>query len=124
MTRRANSYPGCMKLESQLAGKTPDLVRYSPGRDVLFATLAVVIFLGSGCSSGKVLNSANDWAYYTSRWNEECFASSTLCECRHEALARWRKLLDEARDAVQRGGKYPLQIKALRTAETKFKECR
>jgi hypothetical protein len=86
--------------------------------------LPLLVAASIGCSSGRVLDSANNWAYHTARYNEDCYAASPTCECRHEALARWRKLLDEANEAAQRGGKYPLQLRALKDAEAKLGGCR
>lgn len=90
--------------------------------------LLVFLLLASGaavsCSSNKILTSSNSWAFHTARYNESCVNPAPGCACRHEALARWRGALDEARDAVRRGGKYPLQIRALKDAEAKLGECK
>jgi len=88
----------------------------------------VSLLLASGaavsCSSGRVLDSANAWSFHTSRFNESCVNPAPGCACRHEALARWRVALDEARDAAKRGGKYALQIRALKDAEAKLGACK
>lgn len=74
----------------------------------------------------QIKNSANDYWYYDTRFQERCpsMDSQTVCtELKEEAklLQTWNSDLKENAAAAERGGKFPLQLKKLKDTETKFK---
>lgn len=100
-----------------------------PGRVVSSYGVAVLLssLLGSGCSSPeiKIMSSANAYYYYYSRYSEQCVGDYAIgapnCAERFHALQDWRKYLEEAEEAVGRGGKLPLQLQALKDVEKRLK---
>lgn len=100
-----------------------------PGRVVSSYCVAVLLsaLLGSGCSSPttKILTSANAYHYHYSRYSEQCVGDhapgSPGCGERFKALQDWRRYLEEAEEAAERGGKLPLQLQALENAEKRLK---
>lgn len=85
---------------------------------VLFLALLVV-----GCTSdiNRVKTSLNDYTYYANRFEEKCPSyDSAICtelKAQADGLKKWNKAIHEAQEAVSRGGKLPLQLKALKTIE-------
>lgn len=83
--------------------------------------------LGLGCSSSttQILTSANAYHYHHSRYSEQCVGDHATgapnCAERFHALQDWRKYLEEAEEAVERGGKLPLQLHALEAVEKRLK---
>lgn len=91
----------------------------SPRRPLHLFPLAIALLL-SGCSrpAEKVLTSANAWAWANARYEERCvLVPGDGCDQTHAALAAWRTRLDEAEDALERGGRLPRQLHELATAE-------
>lgn len=105
-------------LTRRSTGSNPVPAATSPGRRHSLFILLLALAFAPGCTTGKILTSTNNWAYYTARVNE------TPEPCRHAALTRWKAALDEVNEASKRGGSFPLQFKALRDAEAKFGECK
>lgn len=91
-----------------------------------FTLPLLVLGILSGCNwnPNKVITSANSWAFYAERRKENCAISTPVCDCRYSVLSRWEKLLKEADKAVSRGGKYPLQLDALRSVEKEYLACK
>lgn len=73
----------------------------------------------AGCASPArtILTSANGYHYWHARYSERC-PSPTEALCKETSvLTRWHTALGEANDALQRGGKLPLQLEALAKVE-------
>ena len=84
-------------------------------------------FLLAGCTSParQILTSANGYHYYHARYQEACpsrSAPADLCSSWYAGLSRWHKRLNEANDALQRGGKLPLQLRAVKKSEKEAKK--
>ena len=84
-------------------------------------------FLLAGCASParQILTSANGYHYYYARYQEACpprTAPAALCPSWSAGLSIWHKRLTEANDALQRGGKLPLQLGALKRVEKEAKK--
>ena len=88
-----------------------------------FAALAAAALITVGCGTAesvKVASSVNAFYFVNSRYEERCVAVvGPVKECRatNDALARWKKALKESDEAIQRGGKLPLQIKYVKKLE-------
>ena len=88
-------------------------------RLVIVATFLSLI----ACSQPKrVLTSANAYDFYSSRYERACGVNSRPprpFDCRgvYDELLRYREDLQLAGDAVKRGGKFPLQVEALKAHE-------
>ena len=88
-----------------------------------FAALAAAALITVGCGTAesvKVASSVNAFYFVNSRYEERCVAVvGPVKECRatNDALARWKKALKESDEAIQRGGKLPLQIKYAKKLE-------
>lgn len=83
----------------------------------------VAAFLLVGCASpaSRILTSANGYHYWSARWAERC-PSPTEALCNEApVLTRWHTALTEANAALQRGGKLPLQLEALKSVEKETK---
>lgn len=100
-----------------VAGSSPASVTTSPGRRHPLFILLLALAFAPGCTTSKILTSTNNWAYYTARVNE------TPEPCRHAALTRWKAALDEVNEASNRGGRYPLQLRALALSEKQYGGC-
>ena len=100
-------------------GTDPAMKPKRPGqRLALCLFFAVLLFSAPGCTSNKIMTSVNNYAYHVARVNE------APDPCKHAKLERWRAALDEVNAASKRGGSFPLQLQALKAAETKFGECK
>jgi hypothetical protein len=77
--------------------------------------LAVAACLGCSNPGKQVLTQANAYAYYEDRYEAACLVPPAPSHC----AATWKRLgafkhdLNLASVAAARGGKYPLQLKAL-----------
>jgi hypothetical protein len=91
----------------------------SPRRPLhLFVLFTALLAVGCSSPATKVLTSANAWAWANARYEERCvLVPGAGCEGTHAALAGWRTRLDEAEQALERGGSLPLQLKELAGAE-------
>ena len=88
-------------------------------------------FLLVGCTSPakQILTSVNNYHYYHARYQEACSSSrmsssqapADLCPSWYAGLSTWHKRLTEANDALQRGGKLPLQLADLKKSEKEAK---
>lgn len=88
--------------------------------------LCVAVILLSGCASPatRVLTSVNGYHYWINRHAERC-PSETESICKETSvLTRWHTALGEADAALQRGGKLPLQLDALKRVEKESKQWR
>ena len=91
------------------------------------AIFAVAIAI-AGCSTRepvKVASSVNAFHFINARYEEKCVAVvGPVKECRatNAALLQWKKALGESDEAIQRGGKLPLQIKYLSKLEKEAKK--
>ena len=85
--------------------------------------VAVAVLALAGCSSSEkvtVASSVNAFHFVNSRYEERCVEIvGPVKECRatNAALLQWKKALKESDEAVQRGGKLPLQIKYVKKLE-------
>ena len=92
-------------------------------RDNRIAALAAAALVTIGCGTAesvKVASSVNTFYFVNSRYEERCVAVvGPVKECRatNDALSRWKKALKESDEAIQRGGKLPLQIKYVKKLE-------
>lgn len=67
-----------------------------------------------------MLTSANSWAWAEARYRERCVevvGSDKVCRVTYTALVRWRRRLDEAQEALARGGGLSRQLEEVRRAE-------
>ena len=84
----------------------------------------------TACTSAttQVQNSVNAYYYYTTRFEEVCptYDSKDCPQYKPAAtlLQKWEKQLKDAKDAVNRGGKLPLQLKALKDTEHKVRDTK
>jgi hypothetical protein len=70
------------------------------------------------------MTSANCYTYWHARHAERC-PSPTEALCKETSvLTRWHTALGEANAALQRGGKLPLQLAALKRVEKESKKWR
>ena len=84
-------------------------------------------FLLVGCTSPakQILTSVNNYHWYFARHQEACpprAVPADLCPSWSAGLSQWHKRLTEANDALQRGGKLPLQLGALKKSEKEAKK--
>lgn len=83
----------------------------------------------AGCSRSepvKVASSVNAFHFINARYEEGCVAVvGPVKECRatNDALTKWKKALKESDEAIQRGGKLPLQIKYIKKLEKEATKC-
>ena len=95
-------------------------------RKLVMVVAALAMF---GCSTPdtvKVASSVNAFSFLNSRYEERCVeVVGPVKECRatNAALAQWKKALKESDEAVQRGGKLPLQIKYIAKLEKEATKC-
>ena len=84
----------------------------------------VATFLLVGCASParQILTSANAYHWHHARYGEACQTTSEACQTRASVLTRWHTALGEANAALQRGGKLPLQLGALKRVEKEAKK--
>lgn len=85
-------------------------------RRVLIA-LALCLFGCASKDSTKVVSAANEWAFWKARYVDQCVsvpAVPTYCSKAHEGLAVSAAAIEEANEALKRGGKLRLQIRRMR----------
>ncbi len=93
-------------------------------RLLISAILALSI---TGCANpiSQIKTSINSYNYYASRFEEKCpsYDSAACPDVKDQAavLQSWNKAIKEAQKATEVGGKYPLQLKALKDIEKKAK---
>jgi len=98
-----------------------------PYGSLLWCALWVAPYLCTiGCASpaSRVLTSINSYHWHHARYGEACQTASEPCQTRAAVLTRWHTALGEANDALQRGGKLPLQLDALKRVEKESKPWR
>jgi len=89
----------------------------------------VVAFAALACGCGtsqpdRVMASVNAFHYYNARYEERCVPSGPKgCAATNTALRAWRKGLDEAGEALKRGGEIPLQVAHVKRLEKETKKC-
>jgi hypothetical protein len=108
-----------MNLSAERAG-VMRAVATAGGVSVLFALL----FSLAGCQStpGKVLTSVNTFHYVRTVYGGKCVTVPNAvappgCKEAYAAMAAQQQWIFESNDAVKRGGRLPLQLKALDIAE-------
>lgn len=82
--------------------------------------LAVALVLVTGCVSpaDRVLASVNAYHFWVGEYEATCAGKGTEACRKWEADLRAHKArLEAAEAAIRRGGKLPLQLKAMKTAE-------
>ena len=94
---------------------------------ICYAVALSAMLAMAGCASPakQILTSANGYHYYYARYQEACpprTAPAALCPSWSAGLSIWHKRLTEANDALQRGGKLPLQLGALKRVEKEAKK--
>ena len=95
----------------------------SDARERRIAAIVAAALLAVGCGTAesvKVASSVNAFYFVNSRYEERCVAVvGPVKECRatNDALTQWKKALKESDEAIQRGGKLPLQIKYVKKLE-------
>ena len=94
------------------------------GRVRRAALLLPLLATFSGCAgpAQTILTSANGYHWHRSRYSETCAVVTDECRERAAVLARWYTALGEANDALQRGGKLPLQLESLKKVEKEAKQ--
>lgn len=78
--------------------------------------LVALSLVGCGTSqAGRVLRAENDYSYYLARYAETCPDPAVTPECIQKAqrLGTWHGAVQEAAEALKRGGECPLQIERL-----------
>jgi len=83
---------------------------------LLATALVALALIGCGTSqAGHVLRSANDYSYYAARYAETCPDPAVTQACIEKAqrLQAWHGAVNEAKDALARGGDCPLQVERL-----------
>ncbi len=89
------------------------------------AGLLLLPLAAFSCASpaSKILTSANGYHWHSARYEETCRSQPVPQDCpsRADVLRRWYTALDEANAALQRGGKLPLQLDALKSVEKEAK---
>lgn len=90
--------------------------------------LAVALSALSGCvrPAAVVATHLNNREYYYNRYVEECvlIKGSASCIEYQKAVNRYKDLITEAEAANARGGKYPLQLKELKSQLKKVQDVR
>lgn len=88
--------------------------------------LSLVVLTSCTTAIEHVKNSQNDYYYYNNRFTDKCPTrdSNNCPEFKDQSvlLQKWFVQLKEADDAINRGGKLPLQEKALTTTEKEMKK--
>lgn len=82
--------------------------------------LAVALVLVTGCASPaeRVLTSVNAYHYWLGEYETTCAGKGTeACRAWETDLRSHKARLEAAEAAIKRGGKLPLQLKAMRAAE-------
>lgn len=82
--------------------------------------LAVALVLVTGCVSPaeRVLASVNAYHYWIGEYEKTCGgAARPECKTWHAALVEHKARFVAAEEAMGRGGKFPLQMKAMKAAE-------
>lgn len=88
----------------------------------VFFVLVVMAFLCFGCGTAdttKVLSAVNERVYWHARYDEQCVQVPVVppyCGRTFEALGKSKVAITEANEALNRGGKLRLQIRAMRRA--------
>lgn len=90
----------------------------------LVALSVVALLAASGCTSPgvKIATLVNVREYHAARYTESCRVEPfpSWCKPKYDQLQVCRKAIEEAGAAFQRGGKFPLQMKAARKACSKL----
>ena len=94
---------------------------------ICYAVALSAMLAMAGCASPakQILTSANNYHWYFARHQEACpprAVPADLCPSWSAGLSQWHKRLTEANDALQRGGKLPLQLGALKKSEKEAKK--
>lgn len=85
------------------------------GRTLAMLLVALAL-VGCGTSqAGRVLRAENDYSYHLARYTEVCPDPAVTQGCIEKAqrLKTWHGAVQEAAEALKRGGKCPLQIERL-----------
>lgn len=100
-----------------------DSIFYLAGLLFAFVALSFVIAT-SGCSSAteRVQTGTNGFHYIRTVYSEKCVTTPEAiapagCSDAYKSMSRLQKWVFESMDAVKRGGKFPLQLKAMDAAE-------
>ena len=93
---------------------------------ICYAVALSAMLAMAGCASPakQILTSANNYHWYFARHQEACpprAVPADLCPSWYAGLSQWHKRLTEANDALQRGGKLPLQLADLKKSEKEAK---
>lgn len=114
---RATS-PGLPTTRPAETSRAPERSSPAPAsRGKTLAMLLVALAL-VGCGStqaGRVLRAENDYSYYLARYAETCPDPAVTQACIEKAqrLKTWHGAVQEAAEALRRGGECPLQIERL-----------
>mgnify|MGYP006870532208 CR=1 FL=1 len=110
--------------------RVPSPTRFRvPGQRVGLLSLgALALLLGAaGCRTSepdKVMASVNAFHFYNARYEERCVPQGPVgCASMNAALKKWRGGLDEAGDALKRGGAMPLQVAHVQTLQKEAAKC-
>jgi hypothetical protein len=91
---------------------------------LLIALGVAALLAASGCTSPgvKIATLVNVREYHAARYTESCRVEPfpSWCKPKYDQLQVCRKAIEEAGAAFQRGGKFPLQMKAARKACSKL----
>jgi len=91
---------------------------------LLIALGVAALLAASGCTSPgvKIATLVNVREYHAARYTEACRVEPfpSWCKPKYDQLQVCRKAIEEAGAAFQRGGKFPLQMKAARKACSKL----
>ena len=91
---------------------------------LLVALGVAALLAASGCTSPgvKIATLVNVREYHAARYTEACRVEPfpSWCKPKYDQLQVCRKCIEEAGAALQRGGKFPLQMKAARKACSKL----
>ena len=107
------------------SGVTGSVLLLRRSRAFLSAMCMAGFMAGCASPAKQILTSANGYHYYHARYQEACpsrSAPADLCSSWYAGLSRWHKRLNEANDALQRGGKLPLQLRAVKKSEKEAKK--
>ena len=91
------------------------------------APAMALVILAAGCrtpTTDKAMSSVNSYYFYNARYEERCVPEGPKgCAATKAALDKWHAGLNEAKEAISRGGKLPLQIERLKSLEKETKKC-
>lgn len=94
----------------------------------LILIVAVVVIALTGCASPAltVATHLNNREFYYNRYIDECVtnAGPDYCKVLQAEVNQYKALIVEAEAANARGGKYPLQLKALKEQQKKVEDAR